>query len=74
MVKTIQGYDVGNQVIISMEEYWKGYRLKARKISFHGEALNFDRGVTQRYPLTHTIFNVVTDTVSQYWIIEVFGI
>ena len=45
--------------------------MVARDIGYHRHPLKGYRGVTQGYPLSPTIFNVVVDAVIFHWVTEV---
>ena len=42
--------------------------MVARAGGYYGDAFKGVRGVTQGYPLSYTIFNVVVDAVVRHWV------
>ena len=42
--------------------------MVARAGSYYGKGFKGGRGVTQGYPLSPTIFNVVADAVVRHWL------
>ena len=42
--------------------------MLARAGGYYGEAITGAHGVTQRDPLSSTIFNVVVDAVAHHWV------
>ena len=47
--------------------YWRHLTMVARAEGYYGKAFKGERGVTQGYPLSPTIFNVVVDAVVRHW-------
>ena len=50
-----------------LRRYWGRIQMVAQAGGYYGEPFRGDRGVTQDYPLSTTIFNVVVDTVVRHW-------
>ena len=51
-----------------LREYWNKSMMVARAGGYYGTGFKGERGVTQGYPLSPTIFNVVVDAVVHHWV------
>ena len=59
----LEGYGVGPQSRRLLQTYWRRLTMVARAVGYYGTAFQGARGVTQGYPISPTIFNVVVDAV-----------
>ena len=64
----LEGYGVGPGARRLLHNYWRRLTMAARAGGYYGAAFKGARGVTQGYPLSPTIFNVVVDAVVQHWL------
>ena len=67
-LEILKGYGVGERVRRMLKEYWERTTMVARAGSYYGKGFKIGRGVTQGYPLSSTIFNVVVDAVVRQWL------
>ena len=51
-----------------LQTYWRRMTIMARAGGYYGVAFNGACGLTQVYPLSPTIFNVVVDVVVRHWL------
>ena len=58
---------MGPREIRLFRRYWENLQMVAREGGYYGEPFRGEIGVTQGYPLSSTIFNVVMDVVVRYW-------
>ena len=56
-----------------LKNYWKRLTMVARAGGYYGTAFRGERGVTQGYSLSPTIFNVVVDAVVRHWVTGVIA-
>ena len=63
----LEGYGMGTRALCLLCRYWERPQMVARAGGYYGEIFHGWRGVTQGYPLSTTIFNVVVDVVVCYW-------
>ena len=59
----LKGYGVGPQARRFLRTYWEKSTMVARAGEYYGTGFNGARGVTQGYPLSPTIFNMVVGAV-----------
>ena len=50
-----------------LHNYWEGLTMVSRAGCYYGAPFTGFRGVTQGYPLSPTIFNMVVDAVIYHW-------
>ena len=62
-LEILEGYSVGPQACRILRTYWGRMRMVAKTGGYCGSAFKGSRGVTQGYPLSPTIFNLVVDAV-----------
>ena len=67
----LEGYGVVPQARRLLQTYWRRLTMVARAGRYYGTAFRGANGVTQGYPLSSTIFNVVVDAVLQHCVIVV---
>ena len=60
-------YGVGPWDLHLLRRYWERLQMVARTGGYYREPFRRERGVTQRNPLSPTIFNVVVDAVIYHW-------
>ena len=64
----LEVYCVGPRALRLLQKYWSRMRMVARAGVYYRVALTGARGVTQGYPLSPTIFNMVVDAIVQHWV------
>ena len=52
-----------------LRTYWGRLRMVVKSGGYYGLVFKVSRGMTHRYPLSPTIFNVVVDMVVRHWVI-----
>ena len=65
-LEILEGYGVGPNARRLLTTYWRRLTMVARVAGYYGMVFGGDRGVTQGYPLSPTIFNVVVDAVVRH--------
>ena len=64
----LEGYGVGPNDRRLLKNYWRRLTMVARAGGYYKKAFKGERVVTQGYPLSSTIFNVVVDAVVRHWV------
>ena len=67
-LEILVGYGVGPSARRLLTTYWRRLTIVARAGGYYGKSFKGERGVTQGYPLSPTIFNVVVDAVVRHWV------
>ena len=67
-LEILEGYGVGPNARRLMTNYWRRLTMVARAGGYYGTAFGGEIGVTQGYPLSPTIFNVLVDAVVRHWV------
>ena len=67
-LEILEGYNAGPRACRILQTYWSWLRMVAKAGGYYGAAIIGARGMTQRDPLTPTIFNVVVDLVVRNWV------
>ena len=62
----LEGYGMGPRACRLLRNYWRRLTMVARAGGYYGAAFKGDQGVTQVYPLSPTIFNVVVEAVVRH--------
>ena len=68
ILEILEGYGVGPRARRLLKKYWEKSTMVARAGEYYGTGFNGARGVTQGYPLSPTIFNVVVEAVVCHWV------
>ena len=64
----LSGYSMGPRTLWLIRTYWVRLQMVARSGGYYGPASKNYRGVTQGYPMSPTIFNVVVDAIIRHWV------
>ena len=67
-LEILEGYGVGPQAFRLLHAYCRRMMMVARAGGYYGAAFKEERGVTQGYPLSTTIFNVMVDALVRHWV------
>ena len=67
-LEILKGYGMGTRARRILQMYWRRLTIVAREGGYYGTEFQVYRGVTQGYPLSHTIFNVVVGVVVIHWV------
>ena len=67
-LEILKGYGVGPAVLRLLCNFWERQQVVSKMGSYHGDAFQAERGVTQGDIVSPTIFNVVVDTIIRYWL------
>ena len=63
----LDGYGVGTRALRLLHRYWERPRMVVQTGNYYGSLFHGERGVTQGYSLSPTIFNVMVDAVVRHW-------
>ena len=63
----LEGYCVGLRSLCLLQQYWVMLKMVAMAGGYCGAPFHGEIGVTQVYPLSPTIFNVLVDVVVCQW-------
>ena len=66
-LEILEGYGVGPREFRILWTNWSRLRMVAKAGGYYRAALKGAMGVTQVYPLSPTIFNVVVDALVRHW-------
>ena len=67
MSEILEGYGVRPRDLRLLHRYWERMKMVAQAGGYYGESFHRERDVTQGYPLSPTIINVVVDAVVRHW-------
>ena len=67
-LEILEGYGVGPRSRRILQTYWRQLTIVERAGGYYGTAFQGACGVTQRDPISPTIFNVVVDAVVRHWL------
>ena len=70
-LEIIKEYGVVPRALRIIQMYWKWITMIARAGGYYEPPLKGYHGITQGYPISPTIFNVVVDTIIRHWVIVV---
>ena len=63
-LEILEGCGVGTQAWQLLQTYWRRLTMVARAGGYYGTAFQGAHRVTQGYPISPTIFNVMVDAVA----------
>ena len=72
-MEILRRYGLGPQLQRLLQSYWYIQKVVPKAGKFFGRPFNTDRGMTQGYPVSPTIFKIVVDAVVREVILEVCG-
>ena len=72
-MEILLGYGIGLQTERLLHLYWGHLLMVTQVEQYYGAPLQLLCGVTQVYPLSVTIFNMLVDTFIRYWMALVKG-
>ena len=73
-MEIICGYGLGPTMKQLLQRYWDGQKVVLKAGKCFGSLFNTKRGVTQRDPVSSTIFNIVVYAVVRAALLEVYGL
>ena len=69
----LKGYDLGPKLRRIPQRLWTEQAVVPKSGRFYAQPFSTGRGVTQVYPVSPTVFNIMVDAVVKAVIIEVYG-
>ena len=72
-MEIIRGCGLGPNIKWLLQQYWDGKKVVPKSGKCFRCPFRIDRGVTQVYPVSPTIFNIVVDAVVSAVLLEVCG-
>ena len=72
-MEILRGCGLGTKIQRLLQWYCDGKKVVPKSGNFYGRPFSTGRGVTQGYPLSPTIFNIVVDAVVRTALLEFCG-
>ena len=67
-MKILVGYGIGPQTERILRFYWEHLFMVAQAERYYSNPFKVHQGVTQGYPLSPTLFNMIMDAVICHWV------